>query len=553
MPDAGAAGSPLGAAGSATASQVGRGRAEDAGWAVAPEADGGGIHPDSEGLGGGQGGGRSGSLAGGGAEGSDGSGEGLGGGSVQGEQPAAADGASAMGDAADRSEAGMETMDVESAEEGVAEGQTTGAGSAETNGDAAADAAKAHAAPSGAAAAAANGQTVGADPRPQPPAREHAPPHADRTEEKSASQSPEQAEPLGAPPSDRPRRFSDIDLLPQPAPSRPDAIEPWQRAAMGTWKLVAVHEPARDFLPSGASERYIGIDPDARVLRAVLLWDGAASVSMAAEYEVGFRPEFVEIQPLPHAPSAFPATSTTLLGGGRFVPAASAPPCELRWSRQGNQLTIGGGVYQAVEPDDMIDVLNQPAPTEQAAGAFGQQSLDEGAAEAMATVDFFGVQAEGRYFCYIVDVSGSMGSNGGMLRLRTELEQSLASLPRGTRFAVLPFNHTLRDLQSSWTSANANKAQDIGRRLARVGAVGGTDPTAAFDWAFRKLNPRPDAIFFMTDGQMNNGQRLISQLATLNAATPRSRIHTIGLGGAADMWFLEQVADANGGTSRSVR
>jgi hypothetical protein len=140
-----------------------------------------------------------------------------------------------------------------------------------------------------------------------------------------------------------------------------------------------------------------------------------------------------------------------------------------------------------------------------------------------------------------------------MLKLRMELERSLSSLPRGTRFAVLPFNHTLRDLQSQWTSANAEKARDLGRRLSQIGAKGGTNPAPAFDWAFRRLSPRPDAIFFMTDGQVQGGSQLLSQLAALNAAMPRTRIHTIGLGGGADMRFLERLASQHGGTSRAAQ
>ncbi|MDP6601923.1 MAG: VWA domain-containing protein, partial [Phycisphaerales bacterium] len=356
-----------------------------------------------------------------------------------------------------------------------------------------------------------------------------------------------------APPSHRPRRFDDADLAQVSAPAAGEVLEPWQREARGVWKLLAVHDPENDFLPQGADERYIGIDPDARVLRAVLSWDGIATVSMAAEFEVGFRPEQVEIQPLPQAPSAFPHAPSTLLGGGQFKPAASPPPCELRWSRAGSRLRIGGSEYERAEPDTMIDLLNQPEPTTHGSEGFGEEGDISDPLGSAATVDFFGVQAEGRYFCYVVDVSGSMATNNGMHRLKAELERSLESLPRGTRFAVLPFNHTLRDLQSSWVSASPRRAADIGHRLSRVGAAGGTDPSEAFAWAFRRLNPRPDAIFFMTDGKVNDEPRLVSQLASLNASAPRTRIHTIGLGNDAAMQLLERLAAEHGGTARSVR
>lgn len=353
--------------------------------------------------------------------------------------------------------------------------------------------------------------------------------------------------------SESKRRFDDVDLTSRQLPASTYGSEAWHRQVRGTWKLVAMHDPSNDFLPRGATNRFIGIDPDGRRLSVVLTWNGEVVSSLAAEYEVGFRPELVNIQPLPNSPSSFSDHPRETPNGGEFIPAGDAPPCELEWRRVGDRLWIGGAEYVGVDADSMVSLLHQPSPQERSDLPFDWLEGDSEESNPAVTVDFFGVQAEGKFFCYVIDVSGSMDQNGGMLKLRMELERSLSSLPRGTRFAVLPFNHTLRDLQSQWTSANAEKARDLGRRLSQIGAKGGTNPAPAFDWAFRRLSPRPDAIFFMTDGQVQGGSQLFSQLAALNATMPRTRIHTIGLGSGADMRFLDRLARQHGGTSRAAQ
>ena len=335
----------------------------------------------------------------------------------------------------------------------------------------------------------------------------------------------------------------------QPTSATPQGAEQWHRQVRGAWELVSIFDETEDFLPSGATRRLIGIDPDARTMEVVLLWEADASIAIAAEYEVGFRPAVVEVLPREGSPMAPAARPLGLAGIEQFKTSPLTTPCELPWRRSDDLLTIGGAVYQAVSPDAMRAALDQPVTS---ASHHVEQLDDAGRSAEAGTVDFFGIQAQGRYICYVVDVSGSMGPSGGLVRLRAELEHSLRSLPAGTRFAVLPFNHTLRDLQPSWTRASPNKVRQVGARLSAVGAQGGTDPTEAFEWAFRQLDPRPDAIFFMTDGQLNDAEIVMARLDALNATSPRTRIHAIGFGEAADIAFLRQLAAQHGGTVRLV-
>jgi len=328
-----------------------------------------------------------------------------------------------------------------------------------------------------------------------------------------------------------------------------EATPPWHRAVRGTWQLVSRPFPGRDFIASGSDDRIIGIDPDGRAMEVVLRWDGAAGVSVAGRYEVGFRPEVVEVD-LPSEGAAIADARPLGLGPQHaFNPAAASLPSEVAWFRVGDELHLGGCVYRPVDPEALTAALDQPeshAPVEVI-------RMQRDGDDESRTVDFFGLQAEGRYICYVIDVSGSMGPSGGLVRLQVELEQSLASLPAGTQFAVLPFNQELRRLQPSWTRASAGTVRRVGARLAAVGAGGGTDPSEAFEWAFRSLDPRPDVIFFMTDGQLNDPDRVAGRLDVLNAGRPRTRIHAIGLGSEVDAAFLGQVADRHGGNLKLVR
>jgi hypothetical protein len=61
--------------------------------------------------------------------------------------------------------------------------------------------------------------------------------------------------------------------------------------------------------------------------------------------------------------------------------------------------------------------------------------------------------------------------------------------------------------------------------IGSIHGQGGTAPAPAFDLAMRLLQPPPDAIFFMTDGQF--GPQVVDQVALLNQRVPRIAIHTI--------------------------
>jgi hypothetical protein len=130
---------------------------------------------------------------------------------------------------------------------------------------------------------------------------------------------------------------------------------------------------------------------------------------------------------------------------------------------------------------------------------------------------FFGVEATGSRFAYVVDVSGSM-EGARLERLRTELIGSVVELQESAQFIVVPFASAAAALgdRSQWTEASPTGKRwaknTINTELAR--ARDGTVPLPGFQIAF-SLRPRPDAIYFMTDGEQFPPGTL-EELATLN-------------------------------------
>ena len=130
---------------------------------------------------------------------------------------------------------------------------------------------------------------------------------------------------------------------------------------------------------------------------------------------------------------------------------------------------------------------------------------------------FFGVEATGSRFAYVVDVSGSM-EGARLERLRTELIGSVVELQESAQFIVVPFASGAAPLgdRSQWTEASPTGKRwaknTINTELAR--ARDGTVPLPGFQIAF-SLRPRPDAIYFMTDGEQFPPGTL-EELATLN-------------------------------------
>ena len=195
---------------------------------------------------------------------------------------------------------------------------------------------------------------------------------------------------------------------------------------------------------------------------------------------------------------------------------------------------------------------------------------------------FLGQTAFGRRVVFVVDVSASMSmaGEGGVSRfdvLKRELDKSLGRIPPGTQYQILFFSdfawpHNTIDPKKAaayekyrWSIApedfkkvripNYAYIQASPFSLAESRKIvkeadnpGGTNWGSGLLMALKGY-PKPDAIFFMTDGQKSDEMGWVDIVTDENKrALPRTVIHTsvmMETDAAADM---DRLAKSNGGT-----
>ncbi|MCW5753590.1 MAG: VWA domain-containing protein [Phycisphaeraceae bacterium] len=172
--------------------------------------------------------------------------------------------------------------------------------------------------------------------------------------------------------------------------------------------------------------------------------------------------------------------------------------------------------------------------------------FDADAGGAGGGANFFGVEAKGRRFVYIVDVSGSMGFGGRIEALRASLAQSIDALAENAEFIIIAFSDGGYPVggRAEWTRAAPRDKQRFRGMIAQLQARGGTEPRPAFQMAFA-LRPRPDAFYFMTDGEFHPD--VVMFVNSLNAEV-RAPIHCISLGDDSGAPLLRRISQESGGT-----
>ncbi len=165
---------------------------------------------------------------------------------------------------------------------------------------------------------------------------------------------------------------------------------------------------------------------------------------------------------------------------------------------------------------------------------------------------FFGIEARGTRFAYICDISGSMDAGvgvGSIKRidiLKTELTKSLEALLENAYFMVTLFSTDTKALggRMEWIQANDAGKQWERRTVPLIQAEGSTEPVNAFKMVF-SLRPKPDAIYFMTDGEFN--EEYAGLIARLNAEW-RIPIHCVTLVSREGEKIMKKIAADSGGT-----
>jgi hypothetical protein len=188
----------------------------------------------------------------------------------------------------------------------------------------------------------------------------------------------------------------------------------------------------------------------------------------------------------------------------------------------------------------------------------------------LAAANFFGLEATGNIFCFVVDCSGSMRGDP-FVATKQELLKTISQLKPTQRFCVFFFNQKLFPMSlEAQPATTATPASDDFRpvavyatpeNLARLQLwmetipIGtGGPPNQALKLA---IELEPDSIFLLTDGVTRSdvaGSLLKSnrQEDELDGPQIRCPIHTIGFYSREGEALLQRIATENGGQYRYV-
>ncbi|MEM9479282.1 MAG: hypothetical protein AAGA58_06420 [Verrucomicrobiota bacterium] len=199
---------------------------------------------------------------------------------------------------------------------------------------------------------------------------------------------------------------------------------------------------------------------------------------------------------------------------------------------------------------------------------------------------FFGSEAAGKRLAFIIDVSLSL-SDRQFEMIKEELTKSLARLSSDVYYQVIffsgpswfaeaeydegrgwvihdgqRFEWTMTDAgihyfepedetrlyRTKWLKATKSNLEWSKARISRVMRSNGTD----WKWPMvlaLGMRPKPDTIFFLTDGSMEDGDKKVRDAIRLNDRTagPRTRVNTISMMQPMAVEDLSTLAKRTGG------
>lgn len=163
---------------------------------------------------------------------------------------------------------------------------------------------------------------------------------------------------------------------------------------------------------------------------------------------------------------------------------------------------------------------------------------------------FFGVEARGLRFTFVVDVSGSMDGEKLDL-LKRELVKAIDRLAENASFSVLCFSSDVQPLGNNpklMPASSKNKKIAL-EAITALRAMGGTEPMSALSTALRQ-RPRPDAIYFMTDGLFDAG--VVDTLKSELRAGRNVPIHCITLQDRSSEGLMRRIKEMSDGSYTHV-
>ncbi len=208
---------------------------------------------------------------------------------------------------------------------------------------------------------------------------------------------------------------------------------------------------------------------------------------------------------------------------------------------------------------------------------------------------FFGNKADGKHIAFVVDVSASM-SNQQLQLMKDELTRSLRGLPSGTSYQVIFFSGPVWFAEQEiafegrtraivkgpggkklvWESQSGASGFQFGNgrqalpvqpwRLAKPGTLSQSIRSVesvrrSFGTTWRQplrmaltMDPKPEVIYFMTDGVVNKADEDVREITRLNRrGAGKAKIFTTAMMQPKAAKQLYELADNNGGSFSIVR
>ncbi len=199
--------------------------------------------------------------------------------------------------------------------------------------------------------------------------------------------------------------------------------------------------------------------------------------------------------------------------------------------------------------------------------------------------NFFGSTSKGRRFAFIIDVSLSL-SDVQFKMIKDELTKSLKRLPSSVQYQVIFFSGpawfaeadydegrkqvTHGGKRYQWIKGVDNynfEPEDVSRlyagkwipatktnltrtmsRIEKVKRSLGTDWKWPLDLALR-MTPKPDIVYFLTDGSMQGGDQKVDEAVRLNQRIPgpKAKINSISMMEPRAIEDLAEMAERTGG------
>ncbi len=223
--------------------------------------------------------------------------------------------------------------------------------------------------------------------------------------------------------------------------------------------------------------------------------------------------------------------------------------------------------HDVTAPKDTTDAqpLIEPMPVAAISGATPSKSVERSngnatSGNASPRGSFFGIEAHGHEFVYVLDMSGSM--EGRRFRRATaELERSVSGLRESQNFYVLLFDDTAvqmfngRGIRPKSVPATSENKEKLSEWLKTAFRGGGTDPRDALRIALRM---NPSAIFMLSDGKFNGKKNQSSSLVRGNsdafsiveAAAASVPIHAIAFENVTSCENMKRLAEMTNGAYR---